>query len=92
MRDSLPNKPFSQECGILNLDTSTGQGTHWVAFYKNKNVKEYFDSFGNLQPPIELITYLKFPIKYNYEQQQKYNTNICGHLCLKFLFSKYNLL
>ena len=67
MRNSLPNEPKSQECGILNLDDADGPGTHWVAYYKNKNYKEYFDSFGNLQPPVELINYLKPPIYYNYE-------------------------
>ena len=85
MRNSLPKKPYSQECGIVNLDNDDGPGTHWVAYYKNKNYKEYFDSFGNLQPPIELVEYLQPPIYYNYEQKQKFNTVICGQLCLKFL-------
>ena len=90
MLDTLPKKPFTRECGIVNLDTSNGPGTHWVAYYKNKNFKEYFDSFGNLQPPIEIIAYLKEPIVYNYKQKQKFNTVNCGHLCLKFLIEKNN--
>jgi len=36
-KDDLPNKPCKRECGILNLDNSLGGGTHWVAWYKNKN-------------------------------------------------------
>lgn len=92
MRDSLPNKPLRQECGIVNLDTTNGPGTHWVAYYKNYNYKEYFDSFGNLQPPLEIINYLKPPIEYNYKQKQKFNTYNCGHLCIQFLFNKYNIL
>lgn len=91
MRDCLPKKPYLQECGIVNLDESMGCGTHWVAYYKNHNYKEYFDSFGNLQPPIELIDYLKYPIQYNYKQKQKFNTFTCGHLCLQFLFDKNSL-
>lgn len=51
MRDKLPKKPHIIECGIVNLDSYKGPGTHWVAYYKNYNKKEYFDSFGNLQPP-----------------------------------------
>ena len=89
MRDSLPEKPFKQECGIVNLDDSNGMGTHWVAYYKNYNYKEYFDSFGNSQPPLEIVNYFKFPLEYNYERKQKFNTFNCGHLCLKFLFNKY---
>ncbi|KAE9522076.1 hypothetical protein AGLY_017520 [Aphis glycines] len=53
-RDSLPKKPHVIECGILNLDISSGDGSHWVAFHKNKDKVIYFDSFGDLPPPIEL--------------------------------------
>lgn len=91
MRDRLPKKPLVQECGIVNLDNSFGPGTHWVAYYKNRNYKEYFDSFGNLQPPIEVINYLGRPIEYNYERKQNFNTFNCGHLCLKFLVNKCNM-
>ena len=86
MWDCIPKKAQLEECGIINLDDFKGLGTHWVAYYKNKNYKEYFDSFGNLQPPLETINYLKAQIHYNYEQKQDYNTIICGHLCLQFLF------
>lgn len=87
MRDSLPVKPFKKECGILNLDLTTGPGTHWTAYYK-KGAKRiiYYDSFGNLQPPKELISYLGKNIKYNKESNQTYNSFICGHLCLIFLY------
>ena len=30
LRDTLPKKPKLNECGILNLDSSSGDGTHWV--------------------------------------------------------------
>lgn len=86
MLDSLPKRPRKKECGIINLDVSAGDGTHWVAYYKNNNEKEYFDSFGNLQPPLELVKYLGSNIKYNYNQHQKFNTFNCGHLSLKFLY------
>lgn len=87
MRDNLPKgRPFKIECGIINLDSSTGSGTHWVAYYKNNNLTKYFDSFGNLQPPLELIKYLGPHITYNYTKHQDYSTVNCGHLCLKFLY------
>lgn len=88
MRDLLPKKINKYECGIVNLDSSNGLGTHWVAYYKNNKYKEYFDSFGNLQPPLEIIKYIGSNIHYNHHQHQKYNSFNCGHLCLKFLYEK----
>lgn len=90
MLDSLPKIPNKIECGIINLDVSTGPGTHWVAYFKNNAVKEYFDSFGNLQPPLEVMKYLGRNINYNYNQHQNFNTFNCGHLCLKFLYEITN--
>lgn len=66
-------------------------GSHWVAYVKHKNsdginITIYFDSFGNLKPPKELVNYLGPKICYNYDTFQNYNTVICGHLCLIFLY------
>lgn len=88
MRDKLPSKPRKTECAVLNLDSSKNPGTHWVAFVKQNDCAEYYDSFGNLKPPLELIKYLgNIPINYNYVQYQTFGTTNCGHLCLKFLRS-----
>jgi hypothetical protein len=54
MSDTLPSKINELECGIVNLDISENNGTHWVSYYKNKDICYYFDSFG-LDPPIELL-------------------------------------
>ena len=35
-----------------------GPGTYWVAYRKRGNNVVYFDSFGDLQPPVELLNYL----------------------------------
>ena len=83
-RDLLPKKPNIRECGILNLDSVDGPGTHWVAWYKNKGTKYYFDSYG-IQPPEEMHKYLKSPILYNSIQIQEPGTYICGHLCIHVL-------
>ena len=32
--DTLPKKVKLNECGILNLDSSSGDGTHWVMWFK----------------------------------------------------------
>lgn len=87
MRDTLPSKSNGIECAILNLDTSQNPGTHWVAYCKINNYCEYFDSYGDLKPPKELIMYLtkSTNIYYNYINYQKNNSHNCGHLCIKFL-------
>lgn len=87
MRDSLPKKPLVNESAIVNLDNASGEGTHWVCYKKIGNNVYYFDSFGNLRPPLELIRYFgsNVTVNYNYERQQQFDTVICGHLCLRFL-------
>lgn len=85
MRDQLPKTPWRKECGVINLDSNSGPGTHWVAYFKANKIVEYFDSFGNLQPPTDVISYLGNNIIYNYKRYQKMNSFNCGHLCLKFL-------
>ena len=34
LRDALPTKTKLNECGILNLDSSSDEGTHWVMWFK----------------------------------------------------------
>ena len=46
LRNTLPKRPKKNECGILNLDDTSGNGTHWVAWYKNGKIKYYFDWLG----------------------------------------------
>ena len=58
MIDELPSAPQINECGIVNLEPSSLEGSHWVCWYKNGNNRVYFDSFGETPPP-EIIQYLK---------------------------------
>lgn len=91
MRNRLPYKARPIECGIVNLDDYKNDGTHWVAYAMINNYCEYFDSFGDLKPPRELIKYFgRRDVYYNYTKYQKYDTVICGHLCLKFLNEFWN--
>lgn len=99
MRDNLPKfGPNNNECAIVNLDSIYGAGTHWVAYSKFSSTVSYFDSFGDLPPPIELIEYFHKGTKlvpkiiYNYDRQQNFNTVWCGHLCLKFLLDQSSLI
>ena len=81
MRDTLPKKAKLNECSILNLDSSSGDGAIWVMWFKKGKEKCYFDSY-DVQPPSELIAYLKSPILYNSERVQQNGEVFCGHLCL----------
>lgn len=90
MRNNLPVYGGVQldESGIVNLDDADGPGTHWVAYAKRGSHIIYFDSFGNLRPPKELVRYLgpnTTKIQYNRTSYQNYNQSICGQLCLQFL-------
>ena len=57
LRDTLPKKPKRNECALMNLDDTSGDRTHWVAWFKCGDKKWSFDSFG-LPPPTELNDYL----------------------------------
>jgi len=86
MRNNLPISGVRRnESGIVNLDDVDGPGTLWVAYAKREDRVVYFDSFGNLRPPKELVRYFgQVKIEYNYISYQSYNQSICGQLCLKF--------
>lgn len=87
MRDRLPLRVRRNESAIVNLDSQLGSGgTHWVCYIKRNNFVQYFDSFGNLRPPAELVRYWKVSdIRYNYKRLQNKSSVNCGHLCLRFL-------
>ena len=84
-KDQLPAEPNKRECGIINLEDSTGPGTHWTAYYKSPTKTFYFDSFG-LSPPKEMLEYLKTEIIYNEEQVQGADDVVCGQYCLFILY------
>ena len=84
MRDELPKKPWAIESGIVNFNTSVEPGSHWVAYYKNKKQRIYFDSYGQVILK-ELCDYLKTEVEKeknvavilrNTDIVQKYNTSM----------------
>src|SRR5271157_1119296 len=85
MLDQVKGKAKTNECGIINLDKSSGPGTHYVGYFKKGNDKIYIDSFG-LKPPIEIINYLKSPILYSTFRIQKLDESNCGKYCLFILY------
>ena len=93
MRDELHGRPKNNECGILNFNTHTQQGSHWVCWFKKGKERYYFDSYGE-PPPIELLKYSKTPseygklvIKRNAVTVQKDESSECGALCLFVLMN-----
>ena len=91
MRDTLPKTgPWVNESGIVNLDSSKGSGSHWVAYMKRVSIVEYYDSFAvSLCSEIQKY-FINRQIIFNYEQDQQIDQVICGHSCLKFLSNYVN--
>lgn len=46
-KDELSRKIRKRECGIINFDKRSGDGTHWMAYTKFGTHINYFDSCGN---------------------------------------------
>lgn len=44
---------------IVNLDIWRESSTYWVGYRKSDNCVWYFDSFGDLRPPVELLKYFR---------------------------------
>jgi len=65
MRDQLNFTPLRYERGILNLNTNSEPGSHWVSWFKHGDEKYYFDSFG-VTAPREVVEYLKPVINIHY--------------------------
>ena len=85
MRDDLPSSLLKNECEILNLHVSSGNGTDWTTWIKNKNICFYVNAFG-LKPPIEFYKYMKCDVYHSTYQVQRLGDVICGHLCVLVLF------
>ena len=48
------SRQWAYNCGIINLDSNNGPGTHWVCYVDSF----YFDPFG--LPPPESILFIKY--------------------------------
>ena len=103
MRDNLPSCPLNTglntgESGIMNFDKEAENGSHWVAWYVKGDVKGgakatnyyYFDSYGTAVPD-ELRKYLGRPkIHHSDFMIQGINSDICGELCIAFIYAMDN--
>ena len=77
MKDDLP-KQLNDGWYVVNMDSHTGQGTHWCAFkYSSTTPSVWFDSFGII-PPLDVLDSVKQNLIYNNEQIQDINSSCCG--------------
>ena len=89
-RDDLPKQMKSFECGIVNLDTVIGPGTHWVCYRNVDKWCEYFDSFG-LSMPLEVEKYMKSSgkrLEYSGDEIQERDSVLYGYWCLYYLLER----
>ena len=98
MRDMLPQYPFNVENGIINFNTSSQPGSHWICYHRNKNERIYFDLYGQIAH-VEIQRYLKTGSKLDHGKEviqrntdivQAVSTPVCSHLCLYVLKSITN--
>ena len=86
MMDELGHaNPNEIECAVVNLQRSSENGSHWVAYYKKYNDKYFFCSYGS-PIPVGIKNYLGSPIKCHNFQIQSFNSVECGELCILFLY------
>ena len=85
-KDKIPKK-LLEGFYIINLDDSTGQGTHWVVLCKRGKEICYFDSYG--APPSQMLfETIKKGHKHAWYSDliiQDYNSVMCGYYCLVFM-------
>lgn len=76
---------------VANKDPASQPGSHWIAFFIEGNVVEYFDSYG-LKPA--LASFLKILdqfhlYKYNTKQIQGNLSSVCGHYCVYYITQRW---
>lgn len=85
----LMKKPLKDGFYIVNLDNSTGEGTHWCALYKiNDGFSIWWDSYGFPAP--ENIESLLHKYDYNKKQIQDIDSTSCGFYCVAFILFMKN--
>lgn len=88
--DCLPVRISSSSALVVNTDPHTKKGTHWIAIYLDHlGDLEYFDSLGQRPLVPEHLAFIKRNSKhyfYNTRPLQSYNSTVCGHYCLVYLY------
>lgn len=90
-KDQFKGKIKELEFGVINIDDSTGPGSHFTAYANIPNHEHvyYYDSYGVI-PPKNIERYLKTSgktIAYNNSQHQLIGSVICGWYCISFIMN-----
>ena len=80
------SRQWASNCGIINLDSNNGSGTHWACYVDSF----YFDPFG--LPPPENILFIKRynTLQYQKKKKKKKISVLCGYFCL-FSLKKFKM-
>ena len=84
--------PFLHEGAvIINTQTSTLPGEHWIAISITPMTVKVFDPFGFYYPHllVKKIHTLNRPVWYNRVQYQNITSKDCGPHCLNWLANQY---
>ena len=84
MSDELNFQPKNNTFYIINMDTSDGQGTHWIlASFLHKDYNFFFDPFS-VDPMPSVLELLKRNGKRTFTfdiQLQNLQSDACGYYC-----------
>ncbi|KAF0140314.1 MAG: hypothetical protein FD143_3528 [Ignavibacteria bacterium] len=91
--DQLPSfttiRAYSPCCYVANTDETGQGGSHWVAFFHpSPNKLEFFDSFCKLPKEYGYDIHKAIQIQHNKIQVQGRRSNVCGQLCIYFLYNR----
>ena len=92
-KDLLENIESPPQLIICNTDVSFEKGEHWVAFFFQNEICEFYDSMNkplNFYGP-EFVDFVKkFSVKCitTKKRTQPVNSSLCGLYCLFFAFHK----
>ena len=85
LRDNLPNK-IKDGTYVTNLDEYSDIGIHWILLYVKNNDITYFDSFGVVHIPKEIIKLIgRKNVIVNVFRIQAFDSIMCGYFCIGFI-------
>ena len=96
--DMLEDIVMKPKLIICNTDPSYRKGEHWVLFYFDNEIVEFYDSSG--MSILKYKNFIKFGKRYalKYKEStcrtQPSNTDICGEMCLFYAYYRckgYNM-
>jgi hypothetical protein len=87
MRDQLNESTLEEGNYILNLNTSSEQGSHWTSFVVDKKTIYYLDSYGKVPPEEAVLLWNKnkYKVICNNAHIQDIASVECGFFAVYFL-------